>query len=264
MPRDLIAALNPARLASYEAEWSRDAEISPDHVSSTSVVSLYVWQIALSSAWYETLSYVEAVLRNAIDMALRDWNTANGCSEDWLSDTKAPLRSLVSKAATNAQYRADQARIRRSPSHPRFEAPVCFDDKVSQLDFGDLVRLFPLKPPSNRDQTGTGFNGRENLWIHGLSNAFPHLDEADLQKWEGRYPDNIPEEVKLGYAVGHAIDKLRRLRNRISHHEQTFRVNHLQRLEDVSMIVGGISPAISGDLEKLDRVRRGLVMRPRS
>lgn len=263
MPRNLVAALNPARLSSYEAEWSRETEGATGEVTHSSVTSLYVWQVALSSAWYETLSYVEAVVRNAVDVALREWNIGQGRSEDWLDDAAVPLEGLVAKAAGDAQYRAGQAAKRRHPSHPRHRAPVSFDDRISQLDFGNIVYLFPLDPPARRSQRDTGFSGRENLWIYGIAKAFPELQSETLERGEGLYPNRVPDEVKAGYAVGHAVDRLRKLRNRISHHEQTFHVNHLGRLEDASMVLGGISPDIAEDLERLDRVRRALVMRPR-
>lgn len=263
MPRNLIAAMNPARLSSYEAEWSREMTDASKSATTSSVTALYVWQVALSSAWYETLSYVEAVVRNAVDGALRTWNLGQGRSEDWLDDAAVPLKSLISKAADNAQYRAEQAMKRRHPDHPRHNAPVSFDDRISQLDFGNIVHLFPLSPPAKRSQRGTGLSGRENLWLHGIAPAFPELGTQAVNHWEGLYPARVPEDVKAGYAVGHAIDRLRRLRNRISHHEQTFHVNHEGRLSDATMVLSGISPHIAGDLDRLDRVRRALALRPR-
>lgn len=71
---------------------------------------------------------------------------------------------------------------------------------------------------------------------------------------------DLPREVKEGYAVGYALERLRRLRNRISHHEQTFEVEHLRRLEDASLLLDAVSPGAAQDLEKLDRVRRTLMM----
>lgn len=263
MPRNLVAALNPARLSSYEIEWCRELGENSVEATSSAVTSLYVWQVALSSAWYETLAYVEAVIRNAVDLALREWNKSRGRSENWLDDAAMPLESLVAKASQEAQRRAEQALKRRSPSHPRYAQPVTFDDKVSQLDFGNIVYLFPQDPPTKRKQRGTGFNARENLWIHGLSHAFPNLGSVALKAWAGQYPDGVPEEVRKGYAAGFALERLRKLRNRVSHHEPTFQVKHLRRLEDANLLLDGIDLEIAEDLEKLDRVRRALVMRPR-
>src|SRR5688572_8597011 len=94
-----IAAMNPARLSSYEAEWARLAGIAPANVSRPAVAALYVWQVSLNSAWYETLAYTEAIVRNAVDLALRKWNATQGRSQDWLNDAATPLSGLVSQAA---------------------------------------------------------------------------------------------------------------------------------------------------------------------
>lgn len=263
MPHSLVGAMHPARLASYETEWRRGLVEASALVTDSAVVSLYVWQVALSSAWYETLAYVEAVVRNSVDMALRDWNMSRGKTENWLDDAAQPLSSLVKLSAKNAQYRAEQASIRRHPVHPRYKAPISLDDKVSQLDFGNIVHLFPLTVPEKNDKRSSGFNKHENLWIHGISKGFPNLGEETLVAWEGQYPVDLPREVKEGYAVGYALERLRRLRNRISHHEQTFEVEHLRRLEEASLLLDAVSPGAAQDLEKLDRVRRTLMMRPR-
>lgn len=107
MPHSLVGAMHPARLASYETEWRRGLVEASALVTDSAVVSLYVWQVALSSAWYETLAYVEAVVRNSVDMALRDWNMSRGKTENWLDDAAQPLSSLVKLSAKNAQYRAE-------------------------------------------------------------------------------------------------------------------------------------------------------------
>ncbi|MFP7365384.1 hypothetical protein SFC07_06370 [Corynebacterium callunae] len=262
MPHNLVAAMHPARLSSYESEWRKGLGGNSALVTNSAVASLYVWQVALGSAWYETLSYVEAVIRNSVDIALRDWNKSRGKSEDWLNDAAIPLATLVEKATRDSKKRAEVAAKRRNPSHRRHKAPVIFDDMVSQLDFGSIVHLFPQTPPKKNGQRKTGFSGRENLWIHGLSKGFPNLGPDTLSAWEDQFPPDLPIEVQGGYAIGHALERLRRLRNRISHHEQTFEVEHLRRLEDARLLLDAISPDIAKDLEKLDRVRRALVMRP--
>lgn len=263
MPQHLIDVLNPARIKAYEEEWARDAELPDAHVSGTAVAALYTWQVSLSAAWYETLAYTEAVVRNAVDMALREWNTGQGRTEDWLGDAARPLGGLVEKAAEETSRRAEQASRKRDKLHPRYRQAASFDDRVAQLDFGHLVHLLPLSPPTNRASRESGRNARENIWFHGLRAAFPGLKAQTMSSWSGVPAHRLPEELRGGYAVGIALDRLRRLRNRVSHHEQTFRVEHEQRLRDVSMLLTAISPETNRIVSSLEGVRRVLTMRPR-
>lgn len=262
MPQRLIAAMDEVRLATYADEWARAANIGAAKVSRPAMAALYAWQVSLSSAWYETLAYTEAVVRNTVDHTLRSWNVSQGRSENWLDDAANPLANLVTKAASSTLYRANQASSRRPTTHPRHGAPVVLDDRVAQLDFGSLVHLFPVNPPSLRSQRGSGFSGRENLWIHGLSAAFPGLT-ADLTKsWQSYLPPGLPSGVEDGYAVGLALERLRRLRNRVGHHEQTFQVQHARRLKDTTLLVRSINSGAAVALKDLDRVRRVLALRP--
>jgi hypothetical protein len=254
--------MNEARLATYAEEWARAASIAPADVSRPALAALYAWQVSLSSAWYETLSYTEAIVRNAMDRALRDWNVSQGRSENWLDDAAAPLAGLVKKAASDTMYRATQASQRRPSSHPRHGAPVVLDDRVAQLEFGSLVYLFPLDPPTVRSQLGSGLSGRENLWIHGLSPAFPGLSPDLTKSWQSHLPAGLPTGVEDGYAIGLALERLRRLRNRVGHHEQTFRVQHVRRLKDTTLLLRSINLGAALALKDLDRVRRVLALRP--
>lgn len=262
MPQSLIAAMTPTRLSTYESEWARLAGVSPANVSRPAVAALYVWQVSLSSAWCETLSYTEAIIRNAVDSSLRDWNTRQGRSPDWLDDAASPLASLVNRAAGQATHRATQAGQRRGPNHPRHGAPITFDDRVSQLDFGNIVHLFPQDSLTNRAQLSSGFTARENLWRFGLASAFPRLNPSLTKSWQGQIPAGLPAAVENAYGIGMALERLRRLRNRIGHHEQTFQVHHTGRLKDVSILLRGIDNGPADGVKKLDRVRRTLAMMP--
>jgi hypothetical protein len=262
MPQRLIAAMNDARLATYAEEWARAANIAPVDVSRPALSAIYAWQVSLSSAWYETLAYTEAIVRNAVDRTLRDWNVRQGRSENWLDDAAAPLAGLVKKSAGDTLYRAEQASLRRPSTHPRHKAPVVLDDRVAQLEFGSLVYLFPVDPPTHRSQRGSGLSGRENLWIHGLHAGFPGLTPDLTKSWQPHLPAGLPAGVEDGYAVGLALERLRRLRNRVGHHEQTFQVQHARRLKDTTLLLRSINLGAALALKDLDRVRRVLALRP--
>lgn len=262
MPQRLIAGMNNARLSSYEQEWAKLAQTTPAAVSRPAVAALYAWQVSLSAAWYETLSYTEAIVRNSLDQALRDWNRSQGRSEDWLLDAAPPLSGLVGKAQKETSYRAQQAQLKRANTHPRHGAAVSFDDRVAQLSFGSLIHLLPVDPPSQRGQRSSGLSNRENLWLHALRPAFPNLSPALTQSWQPYLPAGLPAAVQDGYAVGLALERLRRLRNRIGHHEQTFQVQHGRRLKDVTLILRSINMGTAAAQKDFDRVRHTLAMRP--
>lgn len=261
MVLNLVSKLNPARLASYEAEWVRLAGPSST-TSRPAVAALYVWQVSLCSAWYETLSYTEAIVRDAVDTTLREWNVDQGHSHDWLDDPSRALAGRVERAAKDASRNAREAARKRSPSHPRANQPVTLDDRVAQLTFGNLVHLFPQAAPPNRARYRSGYDGTEHIWMGGLRAAFPLLTPDLAQGWSSYLPLGLPESVQAGYSVGLALERLRRLRNRVSHHEQTFQVSHVRRLKDANLILGAIHTEAADDVQTLDRVRRTLSMRP--
>lgn len=262
MPQKLTAAVNAARLDAYRVEWARVAGITPAQVSAAAVSSLYVWQVSLSAAWFETLAYTEAVVRNSIDGSLRTWNISRGKSEDWLDDAAAPLATLVGQAAGKARSRAHTAQNRRGPAHPRHGMPITLDDRVAQLEFGSLPHLLPQQPPASRANLSSGFNARENLWINALRHAFPAMDTNLTRSLQSQLPAGLPAQVADAYAVGLALERLRRLRNRVFHHEQTFQVEHNRRLKDVAILLRGVDHGVAEDLKRLDTVRRVLAMRP--
>lgn len=264
MPLKLVASINPVRLETYRQEYARASGIPPESVTEEQVAALYVWQTALSAAWFESLAYTEAVLRHAMDGALRDWNrkNSNSNSEDWLCNPDRKLASLVTKAASDAEYRAKYAVKRRHNGHPRKGVAPTFDDLVSQLSFGNLSHLLATTPPTNRKKRDTGFNQRENLWISGLNDAFPALTLDRARRWAADLPGNIPDEVLPAYAVGQAMDRLVRLRNRVGHHEQILEVNHGRLRRDMYELIRATPQGDAVALSHLDRVPRTLALKP--
>ncbi|WP_141916553.1 hypothetical protein [Klugiella xanthotipulae] len=226
------------------------------------VAALYVWQTALGAAWFENLAYTEAILRHSADTALRSWNFARSGSEDWLRTPNSRLASLVKKSAKDAERQADTAKKRRAPDHPRKNSPVGLDDLIAQLSFGSISFLMPADPPTNRQSLRSGYTQRENLWKTGLLGAFPRLTEEAAKRWVVNLPADVPPDVVAGYAVGQALGRLLRLRNRIGHHEQILTVNHSRLRKDMTVLLRAVSPAASDALKRIDRVPRILAMKP--
>lgn len=265
MPTRLIDQMNSTRLDTYRNECAQRAGIPASQVKPGAVADLYVWQTALSAAWFEDLAYAEPILRHSMDSALRTWNVDRTGSADWLRNPDPKLKSLVKKAASDALYRANKANQRRPSQHPRKNAPVTLDDLIAQLSFGTLTFLLPVTPPGSRGSFSTGYNHRENLWLSGLDAAFPNLNAGTVSRWLGgqNAPQmaGVPRNVLSGYAVGQVMDRLVRLRNRIGHHEQILAVNHSRMRKDMTLLLRAVHPAASDGLKRIDRLPRLLAMR---
>ena len=250
----MLGGLSNVRIQSYRMFIVGETGRSADSISDSSVQSLYLWQVAVASAWYEAISILEPVLRNRIDSTLRRWNQGQGNTEDWLEDPARQLQREVRRMASEARNTAERSARRRPQNHPRFNAPVTMDDRVSQLSFGNLSALFPLRAPVNRANFATGFSAKENLWIHALGSAFPGLTSKLAERHHANIDPTVPAEAKDGYAVALALEQLRRLRNRVSHQEQILNVDHQERLADMYSLAHALSPQTLGVMKKVNRL----------
>lgn len=226
------------------------------------IESLYIWQVSVAAAWYETIALFEPLLRNRIDMTLRKWNTDNGRTIDWLEDAAAPLQGLVRRTARDIRGEAEKAARRRAPIHPRYRAAVSFDDRISQLTFGNLSALLPQHVPAHRGNLASGFTAHENLWRFALRKAFPGLSPKFVENAKHAYGFTAPLEVEAAYAVGHSLNALRKLRNRVSHQEQILYVDHAARLGEIYGLTHAMAPQSLGMMKRLDRVQRTLALKP--
>lgn len=226
-------SLSGARIQAYEADVvARSGRALPE-VGMGEIESLYIWQVSVAAARYETIALFEPLLRNRIDMTLRKWNTDNGRTIDWLEDAATPLQGLVRRTARDIRGEAEKAARRRAPIHPRYRAAVSFDDRISQLTFGNLSALLPQRVPAHRGNLASGFTARENLWRFALRKAFPGLSPKFVENAKHAYGFTAPLEVEAAYAVGHSLNALRKLRNRVSHQEQILYVDHAARLGEI-------------------------------
>ena len=156
-------------------------------------LTLYQWNVEMSSAVYKMLHLVEVFLRNAIDAQLRVWNTTQtdprtGRPHDpeWLMDPSRLVERIVRRAEIDKATRRAQLAVKDSSAGPR---PVTHDDVLAQMMFSTWRFLLPSKDP-----------GRQLIWREAISLAFPHLE---------RPVSDLVQDV----------DGLYRLRNRIAHLE---------------------------------------------
>ncbi|MGV3714355.1 hypothetical protein [Pseudolysinimonas sp.] len=196
------AHLSSDRLAPYLATAGGNFKLA---------VKLYQWNIALSGATYEGLHVFEVILRNAIDARVAQWNATQlnvagqPHSAEWLRDPAKLLRRLVPEDdRVRMLSRASTALGRRRvPNH---------SDLIAQSTFGTWRFLLPDNDP-----------GRQYLWTHAVSSAFPNLtrtsreltsDVDDVYSLRNRVAHLEP--ILLGGVVNARYEAMRRVLGEIS------------------------------------------------
>lgn len=109
---------------------------------------------------------------------------------------------------------------------------MSIDHIVSAMSFGFWVHL-------------TTKNYAHLIWKGSLRTAFPHL----------------PRDTKL-YEVHDALESIRRLRNRLAHHNAVFDKQPMSHFQGIQKVVGWICPETRWLLDELNTVSRVINMRP--
>lgn len=180
---------------------------------------LYEWSTKLAGAWHAHIGYIEVAVRNAIDRELAVWNASRTDDQgtpygpDWTVDGGADslLYLTIGKPLNDARENARKEARRRPRRHARRGVPPNHDDVVAQLAFGSWSRLVtapqgPERPRANASQV--------LLWDQALHRAFPGAASGE------------PGRVW----VGRQLEGVRRLRNRIAHHDNLLGVDTTARL----------------------------------
>lgn len=197
-------------------------------------VALYLWNLNISGATYESLHVFEVAVRNAMDAELRKWNATQKLpsgasrSDDWLVEPAPLLTRLVGQVDIDTAYsRANKARRARGLGKPGH------DDVLAQLSLSTWRFLLPDHDP-----------GRQLLWSDALNNAFPH--------WTGT-PEELTDTV-----IG-VLD----IRNRVAHLEPLLNMKNV-RAQFVGMrgVLKAIDPSIEQWMVSNQRITSVLKMRP--
>lgn len=228
--RALEAFLGQARFATYLDAAGHDVARAQD---------LYLWATELSGALHAQLSYVELAVRNAIDAQLSAWNAAQGYTSEWtaVGGAAPELYSLLRRQLATAREWAEREAGERHPSHPRHGVAVTHDDVIAQLMFGAWVKL--IRPISSTESSET----QKQLWADALGAAFPRAEQTE----RGRV------------AVGDQLETMRRLRNRVAHHDNLLAVNVPHRLNGILSLlskVDGSFPRLAAARSPLRRLNR--------
>lgn len=204
----LEISLSPERMTIYSSAATVDMETA---------LKLYIWNTAISAAFYGPLQGLEVALRNAMHREL----TASFGSA-WFDDPRCRLDS-------GAFRRIDAVKDEMRRAGRAVDAPHV----VAALSFGFWVSLLGR---GGRLASGAGYADYETtLWRTCLHRAFPNRRAARRQ-------------------VHGPLDYLRTFRNRIAHHEPIFD-RHLERdHESILAATGWISTETQGWIRHHSRV----------
>lgn len=188
-------------------------------------VDLYLWGSELAGAWHAHLSFVEVVVRNAMDRQLSTWNASqrhngNTLTREWTAPngTGRMLHRLIGTSIDRArEWARDEANL-RDPSHPRCGVAPTHDDVIAQLTFGTWSRLLRYPHQAGFQQS------HQRIWDQALKLAFPHANQRD----EGLLD------------VGGRLERLRVLRNRVAHHDNLLHVHIVTHLNSSLVLLGFI------------------------
>ena len=209
---ELESSLSPERMSTYvQAVSKQDKE---------EAVRLYIWNIALSSAFYGMLQVLEVTLRNAMHSQL-----AANYGPTWYDNPLVGLDDGSTRRIQNAKIRLTRTGHQRI-STGRVVAGLSFGFWVSLLGHGG--RMAELNRRANYEMT---------LWRPVLRHAFPHAGSLTR---------------KQAHA---ALDPLRTLRNRIAHHEPIFLREHTVDYRLILEVTGWISPTTREWLDHHSRVQ---------
>ncbi|WP_164520759.1 hypothetical protein [Bifidobacterium callimiconis] len=194
------------------------------------------------------ISFVEMSVRNAVDHALREWAEQHGY-EDWLgycpsrqwfdgdedaSITGVPdlVRRLIGVHKIREAWRNCRSTYRKwsaDSSHPRHGQYPTRDDIFAQLTFGTWIRLFgPTLAQTNRQNEPFA----RELWKQALYRAFPSLTKL-------RVNDRHRMKIMM------EINRIKTLRNRVSHGENVLSVKTDSYLDKMLAILAYIDPELS-------------------
>ena len=179
---------------------------------------LYTWNTAISAAFYGPLQGLEVALRNAMHRRLTEcYGSA------WYDNHAAGLDTVC--LARLADARTEAARTGPAPGPPQIVAALSFGFWISLLGSGGRI-----------DPTGRRANYEMTLWRPALRRAFPH--RSPLTRKQAHRP----------------LNGLRKLRNRIAHHEPIFARDLLEDHQRILDVTGWISPGVRTWIEGHSRV----------
>ncbi len=213
----------PKQLEQWLTGFRYKPYLSAAHRDHDAAVRLYEWNTDVSSAFLQVFAFLEVLLRNAVDTVLRP--------------LEVPSSARISASEgwwfANGAFVTAGALTVVASSRDRLVGDGRYDrDKVlSNLTFGFWDGLF-----------GPEY---EELFRQHLHQAFPHRPSTMRRKH-----------------VSRALSDLRKLRNRIAHHEPVHEYPLAELLEQAMALIGAIDPAARSWVESAVRASSVVGARP--
>ncbi|CAN5805944.1 Abi family protein [soil metagenome] len=168
---------------------------------------LYLWNSRLAGSLFEDLGHLEVFVRNALQPNLQAWHRSRHHQGCWLDDPDEVLHESLRNKISIA--RRDLERLKKLPLDQQLPGQV-----MTGLSFGFWVDLL-------RSDYHT------SLWTPWLHKSFPHFAGS-----------------RRG-VVYLRLQKLRKLRNRIAHHEPIYEELVKELHSDLLKVLGWIDPALA-------------------
>ena len=204
-----------------------EASLSPERLGTylkatggdrAKALHLYTWNTAISAAFYGPLQGLEVALRNAMHRQLTQCYGAA-----WYDNPATGLDTVC--LARLADAKAEAARTLHAPGPAQI---------VAALSFGFWISL--LGPGGRSGPTGRKANYEMTLWRPALRRAFPH--RSSLTRKQAHRP----------------LNDLRKLRNRIAHHEPIFARGLHEDQQRILDVTEWISPSVRNWIDGHSRV----------
>jgi hypothetical protein len=178
---------------------------------------LYSWNAALSSALWGPLGVVEVGVRNAIHAKLVD----RASRSDWWHDQRLWDQLL--------DRQRDEVTGAINTITRRVAEPTA-DDVVAASNFG--------------------------LWVGLLSAGIPRdpIHSYEIVLWQPRLRLAFPHYAGGRKQLHGELDAVRKLRNRVAHHEPIFRSNLAFAIDSIAKVAGYISPDAETYIRASERV----------
>ncbi len=209
----LVPLLTEKRLAPYVRE--SDGDIGR-------ALELYEWSSAIAAASMEVVSYVEVMLRNAVDRELASYAEEGDRRIPWfmIPSVTGTSHDAISKDVEKTRGRLRGLNARRDTR----------DQIIAGLSFGFWTELFGSR--------------HEELWRAALRHALPGTPNGQRKN------------------VTAKLERLRPFRNRLAHHDSLLAQDILFHLEEMLTLAEWMSPEARRWLERRERITELYKERP--
>jgi hypothetical protein len=199
-------------------------ECGGDHAAA---MELYDWNAAVSAAFWESLSFLEVALRNAIDREMSTIHARKGRAGPWIFDDARELGRDANGPSRHKQPYVDVAtaiyRVRTN------NMPVSAGQVISELSFGFWHQMV---------------SKRQSFLWPDLVAAFPHSPNRNQA------------------TVHDPVARLRNFRNRIGHHHRIWSFDIAGRYTDILTVAGYLDVDLATWIDDRSRVTQLLALRP--